>query len=150
MAQLAIDKGVKSSRDGTLYCEFLAQVQSQPKVWEAVKHTQKDSPLDVFESIQAMFTDEKKEFFDSVDFLESIEAMPVFVGTSFELVSTNDQEGANPPNVITLTSGTIREGADKGSSGAKRKYVPAAAPLPNNSQMPENYKLSAKYLAVHG
>ena len=41
VAQLAIDKGVKCSRDGTLYCEFLAQVQSQPKVWEAVKHTHK-------------------------------------------------------------------------------------------------------------
>ena len=72
--------------------------------------------------------------------------MPVFARTSFELVSTNDQEGANSPNVITLTSGTIREGADKGSSGAKRKYVPVVASLPNNSQMPENYKLSAKYL----
>ena len=115
-------------------------------MWEAVKHTQKDLPLDVFESIQAMFADEKKEFFESVDFLESIEAMPVFAGPGFELVSTNDQEGANSPNVITLTSGTIREGADTGSSGAKRKYVPVDASLPNNSQMSEDYKLSTKYL----
>ena len=140
MAQLAIDKGVKSSRDGTLYSEFLTQVQSQPKVWEAVKHTQKGLPQDVFESIQAMFSDEKEDFFESVDFFESIEAMPVFAGTSF------DREGANSPNVITLASGTIREGADKGSSGAKRKYVPVVASSSNTSQMLEKYKLSAKYL----
>ena len=72
--------------------------------------------------------------------------MPVFARTSFELVSTNDQEGANSPNVITLTSGTIREGADKGSSGAKRKYVPVVASLSDNSQMSEGHKLSTKYL----
>ena len=103
VAQLAIDKGlgVKSSRDGTLYSEFLAQVQSQPKVWEAVKHTQKGLPQDVFESIQAMFSDKKEDFFESMDFCESIKAMPVFAGTSFE------QEGANSLNVITLASGTI-------------------------------------------
>ena len=141
VAQLAIDKGVKSSRDGTLYSEFLAQVQSQPAVWEAVKHTQKGLPQDVFESIQAMFSDEKEDFFESVDFFESIEAIiPVFAGTSFE------REGANSPNVITLASGTIREGADKGSSGAKRKYVPVVASSPGNSQMLENDKLPAKYL----
>ena len=83
-----------------------------------------------------MFSDEKEDFFESVDFFESIEAMPVFAGTSFE------QEGANSPNVITLASGTIREGAGKGSSGAKRKYVPVAASSSNTSQMLEKYKLS--------
>ena len=36
MAQLAIDKGVKVSQDGTVYSEFLAQVRSQTKVWQAV------------------------------------------------------------------------------------------------------------------
>jgi hypothetical protein len=64
--------------------------------------------------------------------------MPVFAGTSFK------REGANSPNVITLASGTIREGTDKGSSGAKRKYVPVVESSPNTSQMLEKYKLSAK------
>ena len=72
--------------------------------------------------------------------------MPVFTKTSFELVSTNDQEGAKSPNVMTLTSCTIREGAKQGSSGAKRKYVPVVASLSDNSQMSEGYKLSKKYL----
>ena len=77
--------------------------------------------------------------------------MPVFARTSFELVSTNDQEGAKSPNamtstLMTLTSCTIREGAKQGSSGAKRKYVPVVASLPNNAQMSEDYKLSTKYL----
>ena len=139
VAQLAIDKGVKSSRDGTRYSEFLAQVQSQPKVWQAVKHAQKSLPRVAFESIQAMFSDEKEEFFESVDFFESAEAMPVFAGTSFE------REGADSSNinVITLASGTIREGANSGSregagngpSGAKRKYVPAVASSSNSSQI---------------
>ena len=144
MAQLAIDKGVKCSRDGTLYCEFLAQVQSQPKVWEVVKHTQKDLPPDVFESIQAMFTDEKREFGEGVDFLENIlHNSTVFAETSFEVVSTNDQEGAKSSNV---TSCTIREGAKQGSSGAKRKYVPVAASFSENSQTSEEHNLSTKYL----
>ena len=148
MAQLAIDKGVKVSRHGTVYSEFLAQVRSQPKVWQAVKHAQKSLPQDVFESIQAMFSDEKEDFFESVDFFESAEAMPVFAGTSFE------REGADSSNVITLASGTIRgganngsrEGADNGSSGAKRKYVPFLVFPSNSSQIPgadaERYKLS--------
>ena len=66
--------------------------------------------------------------------------MPVFARTSFELVSNNDQEGATSPNVITLTSRTIREGAEKSSSGAKLKYVPVVASLPDNSQMFEGYQ----------
>ena len=84
VAQVAINRGVKVSQDGTVYSEFLAQVRSQPKVWQAAKHAQKSLPQDVFESIQAMFSDEKEDFFESVDFFESIEAMPVFAGTSFE------------------------------------------------------------------
>ena len=44
VTQLTIDKGVKVSRDGTVYSEFLAQVRSQPKVWQAVKHIQKELP----------------------------------------------------------------------------------------------------------
>ena len=104
MAQLAIDKGVKCSRDGTLYCEILAKFQSQPKVWEVIKHTQKDLPPDVFESIQAMFTDEKREFGEGVDFLENIlHNSTVFAETSSEVVSTNDQEGVKSPNVMTST-----------------------------------------------
>ena len=75
---------------------------------------------------------------------QSIEAMPVFAGTSFE------QEGANSPNVITLAPVTIREGADKGSSGAKQKYVPVVASLPNNSQMSENYKLNTWMMKLIG
>ena len=77
-------------------------------MWEAVKHTQKDLPQDAFESIQAMFSDEKEDFLESVDFFESIEATPVFAGT----IASFEREGANSPNVITLTSGAIREGAD--------------------------------------
>ena len=56
MAQLAIDKGVKVSQDGTVYSEFLAQVRSQPKVWETVQHAQKSLPQDVSKSIEAMFS----------------------------------------------------------------------------------------------
>ena len=65
----------------------------------------KGLPQDVVESIQAMFSDEKEDFFESVDFFESIEAIPVFAGTSFE------RERANSPNVITLASGTIHGGS---------------------------------------
>ena len=101
VAQLAIDKGVKSSRDGTLHSEFLAQVQSQPKVWQSVKHTQKSLPQDAFDRIKAMFSDKKENFSERVDFFESVEAMPVFAGTSLE------REGADSSNVITLASGTI-------------------------------------------
>ena len=72
--------------------------------------------------------------------------MPVFAETSSEFVSTNDQEGAKSPNVMTLASCTIREGAKQGSSGAKRKYVPVAASFSENPQISEGYKLSAKYL----
>ena len=49
-----------------------------------------------------------------------------------------EREGANSPNLITLASGTIREGANKGSCGAKRKYVPVVASSSNTSQMLEN------------
>ena len=62
------------------------------------------------------------------------------------LPANNDQEGAKSPDVMTLTSCTIREGAKQGSSGAKRKYVPASTSLSDNSQMSEGYKLSNKYL----
>ena len=72
--------------------------------------------------------------------------MPVFAETSSEFVSTNDQEGSKSPNVITLTSCTIREGAKQGSSGAKRKYVPVAASFSENSQTSEEHNLSTKYL----
>ena len=94
-----------------------------------------------------MFADEKKEFVESVDILENIlHNSTVFAETSSELVSTNDQDGDKSPNVMTLTSCTIREGAKQGSSGAKRKYVPVVASLPDNSQMSEGDKLSTKYL----
>ena len=84
-----------------------------------------------------MFSDEKEDFYESVDFFESAEAMPVFAGTSFE------REGADSSNVRTLVSGAIREGAnngsregaDNGSSGANRKYVPVVASSPNSSQI---------------
>ena len=148
MAQLAIDKGVKVSRDGTLYSECLAHVRSQPKVWQAVKHAQKSLPHDVFESIQAMFSGagEKEDVF------KSVEAMHVFAGTSFERegadssksvepmpvfsganrVVIDSREGTDSANVITLASGTIREGADTGSSDTSQKEVPLLA-IPSNS-----------------
>ena len=102
--QLAIDKGVKVSQDGTVYSEFLAQVRSQPKVWRDVKHAQKSLSHDVFESIEATFSGAGlKE-----DVFESVEAMPMFAGAS--------REGADSSNVITLAPGAIREGADKADS----------------------------------
>ena len=54
------------------------------------------------------------------DVFESVEAMPVFAGTSFI------REGADNGS---------REGADNGSSGAKRAYVPVLASPSNPSQI---------------
>ena len=66
--------------------------------------------------------------------------MPVFAETSSEFVSTNDQEAAKSPNVMTLTlmtltSCTIREGAKQGSSGAKRKCLKDTSYQPNTWMM---------------
>ena len=52
MAQLAVNKGVKVSQDGTVYSEFLTQVQSQPEVWQGVLHAQKSLPRDVSKSMK--------------------------------------------------------------------------------------------------
>ena len=94
-------------------------------------------PQDAFESIQAMFSGagEKEDVFDSA------EAMPVFARTSFEQegadssksvepmpvsysanrVVIDSREGTDSADVITIASGTIREGADNCSSGAKKE-----------------------------
>ena len=68
VAQLAVNKGVKVSQDGTVYSEFLTQVQSQPEVWQGVLHAQKSLPRDVSKSIEAMFssTGRKKGFLESI------------------------------------------------------------------------------------
>ena len=53
------------------YSEFLAQVQSKPRVWEGVLHAQKSLPTDVSKSIEAMFSSagrkkgRRKGFLDS-------------------------------------------------------------------------------------
>ena len=117
VAQLAIDKGAKVSQDGTVHSEFLAQVRSQPKVWESVKHAQKSLPQDASKSIEAMFSGagEKEDAFGSA------EAMPVFAETSFEREATDPSSA----NVVTFASGAIREGADTGSSGTSQKGIPS-------------------------
>ena len=53
----------------------------------------------------------------------------LFAGTSFEREGADSSKSVEP---ITLPSGTIQEGADNGSSGAKRRYVPFSA-FPSNS-----------------
>ena len=71
MAQLAVEKGVEVSQDGTVYSEFLEQIRSQPKVARAVKQAQKSLPHDVFASIEAMFSgaSQKDDVFET--FFES-------------------------------------------------------------------------------
>ena len=117
MAQLTLDKGITVSQDGTVYSEFLVEVRSQTKVWQAVKHEQKSLPQDVFESIKATFSGAGAR----EDVVESVEAMPEVAGTSFQ------REGTDSANVITLASGAIREGADTGSSQSFE--FPSSPPL---------------------
>ena len=102
MAQVAVNKGVKVSQDGTVYSEFLAQVRSQPTVWQDVQRAQKSLPRDVAKSIEVMFSSagRKEGFFESVTFA-GVPAMNVFESTVSE-------------EVITLAPGTIREGAYTG------------------------------------
>ena len=68
VAQVTANKGVKVSQDGTVYSEFLTQVQSQPDVWQGVLHAQKSLPTDVSKSIEAMFSSagRKKGFLNSL------------------------------------------------------------------------------------
>ena len=68
VAQVAANKGIKVSQDGTVYSEFLTQVQSKPEVWQGVLHAQKSSPTEVSNSIEAIFTSEgrKKGFLNSL------------------------------------------------------------------------------------
>ena len=68
VAQVAVNKGIKVSQDGTVYSEFLTQVQSKPEVWQGVLHAQKSLPTDVSKSIEAMFSSagRKKGFLDSL------------------------------------------------------------------------------------
>ena len=115
VAQVAIDKGVKVySQDGTVYSEFLAQVRSQPTVWRDVQLAQKSLPQDVSKSIEAMFSGAGKKLKEG--FFESVEAMTVFAGTSFEQEAADSSksiepipvfEGTDSEKVITLASGTI-------------------------------------------
>jgi hypothetical protein len=46
VAQVAANKGIKISQDGTVYSEFLTQVQSKPGVWQGVLHAQKSLPTE--------------------------------------------------------------------------------------------------------
>ena len=119
MAQLAIEKGIKFSQDGTLYSECLAHVRSQPKVWKAVKHIriQKELPQDVFESIKAiaMFSrsgagakedalemsrrpvialaNKYKLRREGTDSSKSSEATPVFSGTNRVVLDSREPRG---------------------------------------------------------
>ena len=136
VAQVAVNKGVKVSQDGTVHSEFLAQVQSQPTVWQGVLHAQKSLPRDVSKSIEAMFSSAGKEkgLFESATYA-GVPARKVFEST----VTCTEK-------VITLPPSS-REGADNGSSGAKRKCVPPVASPSGFSQIPrgadvERYKLS--------
>ena len=134
MAQLAVNKGVKVSQDGTVYSEFLTQVQSQPAVWQGVLHAQKSLPRDVSKSIEAMFssTGRKKGFLESITYA-GVSARKVFENTVTE-------------KVITLPPSS-REGDDNESSRAKQKCVLPVASPSSFSQIPrgadvERYKLS--------
>ena len=68
IAQVAAKKGIKTSQDGSVYSEFLTQVQSMPEVWQGVLHAQKGLPTEISNSIEAMFTVEgrKKGFLNSL------------------------------------------------------------------------------------
>ena len=68
IAQVAARKGIKTSQDGSVYSEFLTQVQSMPEVWQGVLHAQKSLPTEVSKSIEAMFTSDgmKKGFLNSL------------------------------------------------------------------------------------
>ena len=144
MAQLAVEKGVEVSQDGTVYSEFLEQIRSQPKVARAVKQAQKSLPHDVFASIAAMFSGAGRKD----DVFESIEAMPMFSGAS--------PEGADSSNVTTLASGDMQEfeGAGKAdSSGTSQKgaakpiTTPAVPFLAFPSDSSQSFKLSNSHFS---
>ena len=127
----------KVSQNGTVYSEFLTQVQSQPAVWQGVLHAQKSLPRDVSKSIEAMFssTGRKKGFLESITYA-GVSARKVFENTVTE-------------KLITLPPSS-REGADNESSGAKRKCVLPVASPSRSSQIPcgadvERYKLSSDF-----
>ena len=105
----------------------IAQVQSQPAVWQGVQRAQKSLPRDVAKSIETMFSgaDRKKWFFESTTYA-GVPARKVFEST----VTTV------PKKVVTLPPSS-QEGADSdnGSSGAKRKCVPLVASASSSSQV---------------
>ena len=117
VAQVAINKGVKVSQDGTVYSEFLAQVRSQPTVWQDVQRAQKSLPQNVSKSIEAMFSGagRKEGFFESVTFA-GVPARNVFAGTSVERETADSSKSVEPTpvfestgseKVLTLAPGTI-------------------------------------------
>ena len=121
-----------------MYSEFLAQVRSQPTVWQDVQRAQKSLPQDVSKSIEAMFSGagRKEGFFESVTFA-GVPAMNVFAGTSFERETADSSKSVEPTpllestdseKAITLASGTIREGAYTGSSQGCKSYLQSDLP----------------------
>jgi hypothetical protein len=103
VAQVAANKGIKISQDGTVYSEFLTRVQSKPEVWQGVLHAQKRSPTEVSNSIEAIFTSEgrKKGFLNSL----TASVRKVFDYDVSEKIIT-----FSPENVIALST-TSRVGA---------------------------------------
>ena len=102
-------------------------------MWQDVQRAQKRLPQDVSKSIEAMFSGagRKEGFFDSV------EAINVFAGTSFERETADSSKSVEPTpllestdseKAITLASGTIREGAYTGSSQGCKSYLQSDLP----------------------
>ena len=110
MAQVAANKGVKVSQDGTVYSEFLTQVQSKPEVWQGVLHAQKSLPIEVSKSIEAMFTSDgrKKGFLNSL----TASVRKVFdYDVSEKIIDVSEKIiTLSPENVIALPT-TSRVGA---------------------------------------
>ena len=110
MAQVAANKGIKISQDGTVYSEFLTRVQSKPEVWQGVLHAQKSLPTEVSNSIEAMFTSEgrKKGFLNSltasVRKVVDYDASEKIIDVSEKIITSS------PENVIALPT-TSRVGA---------------------------------------
>ena len=123
MAQVAANKGIKVSQDGTVYSEFLTQVQSKPEVWQGVLHAQKSLPTDVSKSIEAMFSSagRKKGFLVSL----TASVSKVFENTVSEKVITLppiSREGAD--------NDSSQESAENESSGAMPLWHPQKCVLP--------------------
>jgi hypothetical protein len=95
------------------------------------------SPEDVFESVEAIPVFAGTSFErEATDSLKRVEPMPVFSGANRVVIDS--REGTDSANVITLASGTVREGADTDSYGTSQKGVPFLAFPSNSSQISQN------------